>query len=147
MQDPKPGKVFLSITSEPRNLGRIREEVGKVTGAAGFELQEQERIKLAVDEAITNVIRHCYHNAPGKEIEVTLSNEEDAVRIVIRDFGPKPDLSKLVSRPLDDVRPGGLGCYFIRQIMDEVNYDVTSHETGTELRLVKYKKSRTKGAI
>jgi anti-sigma regulatory factor (Ser/Thr protein kinase) len=145
MQLGETKPVSLTIASDPKNLTEVRKQVGIITEAAGFDHEERERIKLAVDEAITNVIRHCYKNVPDKEIQITLVHDKDAIRISIRDFGPKPDLSKLVSRKLEDVRPGGLGCYFIRQIMDEVTYDITSRETGTELKLVKFKK--TKGVL
>jgi anti-sigma regulatory factor (Ser/Thr protein kinase) len=145
MQTGEKKPVSLTIASDPKHLAEVRKHIGHITESAGFDHEERERIKLAVDEAITNVIRHCYKNAPDKEIQITMTHDEDAVRIAIRDFGPKPDLSKLVSRKLEDVRPGGLGCYFIRQIMDEVTYDITSHEVGTELKLVKFKKSQPKG--
>ena len=50
----------------------------------------------------------------------------------------KVDREKIVSRPLDEVRPGGLGVHFINEMMDEVEYD-TSPKIGTILRLTKYK--------
>lgn len=134
--------AFISIQSDPKNLASIRKQVSKAAQDAGFDEQTQGRIILAADEAITNVIRHGYHGAFDKEIQVALFNDSDALRISIRDFGDKPDLSKLRSRDLKDVRPGGLGCYLIREIMDEVEYDVKTHTTGTELKLVKFKRSK-----
>jgi serine/threonine-protein kinase RsbW len=61
------------------------------------------------------------------------------MEIKIRDFGKKVDPRKIKSRPLNEIRPGGLGVFFIKRIMDEVVYD-TSHRVGTELKLVKYLK-------
>ena len=132
--------VNFSFQSDPKNLKSIRKQVLKVAEEAGFDEHLQMRIALAVDEAITNVIRHSYQSAPDKEIQITLSNDKDALRISLRDFGAKPDLSKLRSRDLKDIRPGGLGCYFIQEIMDEVHYDINAHAVGTELKLTKYKK-------
>ena len=94
---------------------------------------------LAIDEAITNVIRHTYKNDSAQDIEITGHSDRDALYVSIRDFGPKPDLSKIQSRDLEDVRPGGLGCHFIKEIMDEVEYDIQTHEIGTELKLIKKK--------
>ena len=131
--------VYFTILSDPQNLGKVREQVSRVVREAGFDEEWNGRIVLAVDEAVTNIIRHTYQRAADKEIQITLSHDKDALRISLRDFGPKPDIKKISSRDLKDVRPGGLGCHFIREIMDEVIYDVTVHEIGTELKLVKYK--------
>jgi len=136
--DSKSGT--LSIKSDPQYLKSVRETISKIAEEAGFSAAWQGRIILAVDEAITNVIRHTYQKDPNQEIQVTITNDDDALRISIRDFGPKPDLSKVCSRKLEEVRPGGLGCHFIQEIMDEVQYDIESHEVGTELKLTKFKK-------
>jgi len=132
--------LSLSILSDPKNLKDVRKQVSRSAQEAGFDEQTQGRIVLAVDEAITNIIRHSYHGAVDQKIEVSLFNDPDALRISIRDFGNKPDLSKLRSRALKDIRPGGLGCYFIREIMDQVEYDIKTHAVGTELKLLKFKK-------
>jgi anti-anti-sigma factor len=135
----KSTPVSILILSDPKKLKEVRQQVLEATQSAGFDDPLQGRIVLAVDEAITNIIRHGYHGAADKEIQIALFNDEDALRISIRDFADKPDVSKIASRDLKDVRPGGLGCHFIREIMDEVEYDVTTHKIGTELKLVKFK--------
>ena len=117
----------------------VRNEVTSLSHAAGFDEEWTGRIVLAIDEAITNVIRHTYKNDPEGDIEITGNADTDALHISIRDFGPKPDLAKVQSRDLKDVRPGGLGCYFIKEIMDEVEYDIETHDVGTELKLTKKK--------
>lgn len=136
--------IIFSVKSDPQNLGLIREQVAKVAKDAGFDEEWRGRIVLAVDEAVTNIIRHAYGRAADKEIKVTLENDTEALKISLRDFGPKPDVSKIFSRDLKDIRPGGLGCHFIKEIMDEVVYDVDSHEVGTELKLVKLKRQATR---
>ncbi len=138
---PKSEPTFLKVPSDPRYLKQIREEVSRVAKEAGFDEEWRGRIVLAIDEAITNIIRHTYNRETDKEIHISLLNDEKALRITLRDFGTKPDLNKISSRDLKDVRPGGLGCHFIKEIMDEVTYDIDSNEIGTELRLIKYKKS------
>jgi anti-sigma regulatory factor (Ser/Thr protein kinase) len=138
--------VSITFKSDPQNMSQIRKKIRTVAIEAGFDEQLQTRIILALDEAVTNVIRHAYHNDHEKEIVLSLANEPDALRISVRDFGAKPDLSKIHSRDLKDIRPGGLGCHFIREIMDEVVYDIETHAVGTELKLVKYKTEGKKGS-
>jgi anti-sigma regulatory factor (Ser/Thr protein kinase) len=58
------------------------------------------------------------------------------LEIVLQDEGAAPNLAKFKSRPLDEIRPGGLGLHFIRESMDVVEF---SRKKGkNQLRLVKY---------
>jgi anti-sigma regulatory factor (Ser/Thr protein kinase) len=58
------------------------------------------------------------------------------LEIVLQDSGEAADPKKLRGRPLDEVRPGGLGLHFMRQSMDEVEF---SRKKGKNLlRMVKY---------
>jgi serine/threonine-protein kinase RsbW len=52
------------------------------------------------------------------------------------DQGRKIDRTKLRGRPLEDVRPGGLGLHFIRENMDAVEFRRTAGRN--RLRLVKF---------
>jgi anti-sigma regulatory factor (Ser/Thr protein kinase) len=61
--------------------------------------------------------------------------------VTLRDWGRKVDPASIQPRELSDIRPGGLGVHFIREIMDEAVYDPTP-ETGTELRMTKRLKPR-----
>jgi anti-sigma regulatory factor (Ser/Thr protein kinase) len=102
-------------------------------------LNEEDRndLEVAVDEACTNVIRHSYDGARDRRILfqcAVVPGETIAFRL--RDFGKKVPAEALQSRDLDDVRPGGLGLHFIREIMDEVEFN-TKPIIGTELLLLK----------
>lgn len=87
-------------------------------------------VVLAVDEALTNIIRHSYGGQTEKPIEarfrrVSLNDDGlqgEALEIVLEDQGPAVDREKLCGRPLEEVRPGGLGLHFIRQSMDRVEF-------------------------
>ena len=96
-------------------------------------------LKLAVDEACTNIITHGYTNMDPGSIILSLEILPDQAIIVITDFGhpfepadaPMPD----VEAGLEDRPMGGFGLYFIYQTMDEVGYQET--EDGNHLTLVK----------
>jgi serine/threonine-protein kinase RsbW len=110
-----------------------------------FEEKQVNCIALAVEEAFTNIIKYSYKNNHTKKVVLILNIFKDRLEIVLKDFGPKVDVNKIKSRELKDVRPGGLGVYFIKKFMDKVTYDVTP-DVGTELRLVKYIGSKKTGA-
>jgi len=138
MEDLGPNTVRLTIPSNPKFLGLVRGLVSEVSSQMKFPGNLVKKISLAVDEACTNVIKHAYQGDWTKQIVVSCTTYDGRLEVSIRDFGKKAAPEAFKPRKLDEVRPGGLGIFFIREIMDEVTYD-TSQSVGTELRLVKYK--------
>ena len=96
-------------------------------------------LKLAVDEACTNIITHGYAGMDPGSVILSVELDEDRVQMAITDFGqpfepseaPVPD----VEAALEDRPMGGFGLYFIYQVMDEVAYETT--EDGNCLMLAK----------
>lgn len=136
--DRMENKVILQIKSDPKNLKDLRAKFAVMLDLAGFPKDKREQIILAIDEACTNVIKHAYKNDYTKDIEIEYTDAKDRISVLIKDWGEKADLAKIKSRPLDQIRPGGLGVHFIEQIMDKVEFDTTP-PIGTHLLLVKYK--------
>ena len=127
----------IEVTSSPRLLQVVRAAVGQYGRLLDFPEEETHRLKTAVDEAITNIIRHSYGGEAGQRIVVTFVLSDAGLEIQLRDFGRKPDPARLKPREADLSRPGGLGLPLIRSVMDEVEFDL-SPERGTILRLVKH---------
>jgi serine/threonine-protein kinase RsbW len=120
----------MSVASKPELLCVVRGAVEKLTEKIGFPADQVRAITLAVDEAMTNIIRHSYCGREDKTIEVYFRSAKrrskgvaaDGLEIVLHDSGPKIDPAKLCGRDFDDVRPGGLGLHFIEECMDGVEY-------------------------
>jgi len=128
--------VELTIPSDPKYMRLVRGLVAAAAEVVGFKKTDVNSLCLAVDEACTNIIKHAYGGDHKQKIEVRLSMRPDRLDVRLRDYGRKADPAKIKPRELDDVRPGGLGVHFIREIMDNVVYDVTV-DVGTELRMTK----------
>jgi serine/threonine-protein kinase RsbW len=136
--------LHLEILSDPQFLCVVRGAIEPLTEIAGFSPPECRAVTRAVDEAMANVIRHAYGNRPGEPIEVTcrlLENNvegklQKCLEIVMWDDGVPFDKEKVKERPLDEVRPGGLGLHFIRDSMDIMDHQRIG--TRNRLRLVKY---------
>ena len=133
----------LSLLSDPKLLCVVRAAVEEMAVTVGFRDAEVRSIVLAVDEALANVIRHAYLGAYDRPIQVSFyrdrlgtgEGEHDALKIQIVDRGIPVEPERLVGRALDDIRPGGLGLHFIREIMDSVTF---RHAAGRNyLRLIK----------
>jgi sigma-B regulation protein RsbU (phosphoserine phosphatase) len=103
--------------------------------AAGYPDLERGRIVLAVDEGITNVMRHTYKGAADKNIILSAAITETEFHVRLRDFGPPVDLAKLKGRELHDVKPGGLGLNLLRLVFNVVEH--TPMEDGNLWHLAK----------
>lgn len=132
------GTVTITVPSQPRFLYVVRSALYPLAIDAGFGKKEARRIVLAVDEACSNIIRHAYGGDGTKTITVTVTSGGDRFVVRLRDYGKQVDRASIAARPLDEVRPGGLGTLFIAQAFDRVDYD-TSAGQGTLLTLEKRK--------
>jgi anti-sigma regulatory factor (Ser/Thr protein kinase) len=132
--------VQLTIRSTPAHLTIVRAALEKMCEAVGFDSEATGRTVLAVDEALANIIRHAYKGEGGKPIEIELSPLPAAggagLRVRIRDYGQHVDPSRMRSRELGDVRPGGLGVHIMTHCMDAVEY-APAEGGGTILTMTK----------
>lgn len=138
--------MVIKLLSDAAELPGARERVRTWAKDHGWNEHQVADIVLAIDEALTNVIRHGYSGAPGQKIQVTIEDvvsrqHGPGIVIVIRDYGRQAPLEEICGRDLDDLRPGGLGVHIIRSVMDEVSYE---HAPGGGMRLTlhKYRSSR-----
>ena len=76
-------------------------------------------------------------NSPAGVCSVVPSQKATrGLEIVLSDSGVTVDPRKLRGRPLDEIRPGGLGLHFMKQSMDVVEF---RRKNGKNLlRMVKY---------
>ncbi len=129
--------IDLRIAAEPCCLKLVRSVIRDVADLAGLPEQERDNVVLAVHEACMNVIQHAYHNAPKEEIRLSVLRSQSALIFLLQDDAPCVDTESIRPRDLDQIRPGGLGVHFIRQIMDEVEF-LECVVTGNTLKMVKY---------
>lgn len=140
---PTKNKLHLVVPSDPTYLSIIRKNVDHMITGVGYTDKEMRKIILAVDEAMSNVIKHAYEHDTSKTIELDVSVGSGKLSIKIRDYGKKPDVSKIKPRDVADIRPGGLGTHFLKEVMSKVHYD-TSVDVGTVLTLEKKLPSRSR---
>ena len=133
----------MELRSNPEMLCVVRNALGQLAATLGFSEPECHAVVLAVDEALTNIIRHAYLGDAERPIEASFrrirvlrdGKPEDALEILLEDRGVTANPKKMCGRALEDVRPGGLGLHFIRKCMDTVEF---SRKWGrNQLRLVK----------
>jgi len=138
MSDSRDGRLLeFRIRSRSDELCRMRDAVRGCLRASGCGEAPTADIVLVIDEACQNVIRHAYRGDPDGEIELRIDREGDRLVFALLDRAPIVDPDEIKGRELDDVRPGGLGTHFIRELMDESEFLPRPGGTGNLLRMVK----------
>jgi len=127
--------MILEIKSDPAELKNVRRNIENFCKENVSKL-DSFLVKLAVDEALQNIIRYAYDFDKTKKIIITLNKiTDDSLKIEIRDFGTRVSTSNIKPRELDDVKPGGLGIHFIKSIAKKISYE-HKEDGGTLLTLV-----------
>ncbi|GAB6042069.1 ATP-binding protein [Endothiovibrio diazotrophicus] len=130
------GLLEMIVPAEAGQLKALRDATRDTLLAAGVAEALCERLVLAVGEAAMNVVQHGYRGAPG-EITLEILNNPGELLFRLHDRAPPVNPSTLRGRALDDLRPGGLGLRFIRELMDRVDYLPPAEGNGNLLEMRK----------
>jgi anti-sigma regulatory factor (Ser/Thr protein kinase) len=128
--------VKLTVPSDPKYLCLIRKVQEQLLTEINIPEDMIRRLILCVDEACSNIIKYSYEGDCQQPIEVSFLVNQQYYEVQILDYGKQCDVKKIKPRPIDEVVPGGLGTYFMNEIMDEVHY-CTQREEGTLLTMRK----------
>jgi len=126
----------MSVPSDLKYLCVVRRALDAVCRLAGFDETTAGSVLLANDEACSNVVRHAYEGVSTGRIWITCRLSDDVLAIEVEDEGKPFDPGMAAHKDPAEVRPGGRGLFFIREIMDEVVYE-PRHPRGTRLRMCK----------
>ncbi|HLF27864.1 MAG TPA: ATP-binding protein [Anaerolineae bacterium] len=120
----------LTVPGRYENLARISDFITQVARDAGFDEDDVFHIQMAVDEACSNIIEHAYGQAGDGDIDLLCRVAENGDLVVeIRDHGQPFDPDQVPfpkiegdNVDLESMKVGGLGLFFMRKLMDEVNF-------------------------
>lgn len=115
--------VEVRIPGDTRWLHLVRLVVEQCCQEFEVEKSVMLDIKLAVDEAVSNVMRHAYGGDAQRFVHVALRLVASGVETEICDDGLEFDPFAQELPPPDELRSGGRGIFLMRAIMDECEYD------------------------
>ena len=135
-----PQKTFLGRLE---NLSLIGIFVSQEAKKAGLDDAAVYAVELAVDEAATNIIEHGYGGDSKGQIHCSCEIMKNGLKITLKDHGRmfNPDVVPEPSfhgKSIENVTPRGLGLFFIKKLMDEVNFEFEPGE-GNRLTMIKRK--------
>ena len=135
----------LTVDSRMERLGEISDFVSQAARASGLSEHQIYDVEVAVDEACANVIEHAYHGRADGTIDITCERRGKEFVITIQDFGERFDPRRIAPPktrvPLAKRNVGGLGLFFMRKLMDKVDFNF-SPKHGNRLTMVKKIKSK-----
>jgi len=116
------------IKSEAKieHLERLIDFVAGHAEMAGFTVNRINEIELAAEEVLVNIFQYAYSGTDG-EVGIECRIEDDVrLVLVISDNGtpfnileiPDPD----VTADISDREIGGLGVFFVKEMVDEARY-------------------------
>lgn len=138
--DPPPGQaVELRIPSHPAHTRSVQEQIERQLKAHHYTEHEIFSIKLAVEEALVNAIKHGNQMDQGRTVHVSYRILPDRFDIHITDEGSGFDPCGVPdpTTPENLERPCGRGLMLMRYYMTEVAYN----ERGNCVRMSKQRRN------
>ena len=110
-------KDFLVSTA---SLKEVRTFSRDVFEKINLPQEQKEELVLAIAEAAQNIVKHGYKGVEETtdRMEIKISLKDGELEIGFFDKGKEVVPENIKHRKLDDIKPGGLGTFFIKEIMD-----------------------------
>jgi len=139
MAEPAPciDRVQLIIPCKPEYVRSVRELAATIAEAVPLGPASIEDLKIAVSEAVSNVVRHAYRGDCGAmliDVVVTRGPKEIVVEVSDQGVGFEPPDGPFAP---DLSKEGGLGILLMKKLMDGVVY-WSQPGKGTRIRMFKH---------
>ena len=102
------------------NLKEVRTFSREVFEKINLPQEQKDELVLAIAEAAQNIVKHAYKDVEKTTdaMQIKISLKDGDLEIGFFDKGKPVVPENIQHRKLDDIKPGGLGTFFIKQIMD-----------------------------
>ena len=129
---------YKEFTVESSSLKEIRNFAREVLAKDPIFKSSMDDVVLALAEAAQNIVKHAYNGqATGDTMKVEIKFDNKQLIVELFDKGSPAIPQNIKPRKLDDIRAGGLGTFFIGQIMDEVIFKTAATDWVNHLILKK----------
>ena len=119
----------ITVGSEISNLLQMRQWLDWLINDYALNENTAFSMRLCLEEALSNIIRHGYHNQTGNFITIQFQQPASSLNIfIIEDSAPHyspPCHTDSSAQPLvlQSLAPGGLGIYLLRKFTTNLAYD------------------------
>ena len=105
-----------------KSLREVRDFAREIFDQSPIFNNQKDELVLAIAEAAQNIVKHAYKDISNTKdiMQIKISFKDNELKIGFYDKGKPVNQENIKHRKLDDIKPGGLGTFFIQQIMDAV---------------------------
>ncbi|MCS7016043.1 MAG: ATP-binding protein [Gemmatales bacterium] len=127
LSESKAQRVYEYLWRLPSDLDQIpglQSQIVDLLSRCGFSERDMFAVRLALEEAVANAMKHGNRLLPHKCVEVALGLGEDSVWIRVCDEGEGFDPDQVPDPTAEEnlERPSGRGILLMRHFMDHVEY-------------------------
>jgi anti-sigma regulatory factor (Ser/Thr protein kinase) len=119
-------RLTVRVGAGPDGLRAAAGALDRFEAAHALDPEAAWPVHVALDEVLSNVVRHATAGRPNPLIEVTFALAAGSLEVTVVDDGPEWDPLKLptpdTAAPLEARRPGGLGVHLVRNLTDRITY-------------------------
>ena len=131
--------VSKDFVVNSKSLKDVRDFAREVFDKSPIFSEQKDELVLAIAEAAQNIVKHAYKDIAetSDRMEIKISLKDSDLEIGFFDKGKAVIPENIQHRKLDDIKPGGLGTFFIKQIMDAAVFKKDQKEWVNHLVLTK----------
>lgn len=119
--------VSITLKNKISEILQLDEFLEKLSEKWEAVAKHSFNINLALEEAVTNVINYAYKDKNEHLINLDFSLEDSELKITITDdgieFNPLLKEDPNTELSLEERKIGGLGIFFVKKIMDNIDYE------------------------
>ena len=128
----------IVLSNDTQEVPRLNVFVEEACQAVGFDQKTTMQIKVAVEEAVVNVMKYAYPSGKHGDVKIEAAHNDQRLKFTIIDSGKPfdPTVHAAVDTTLSAKQRsiGGLGIHIIRQNMDSMNYERKDNHNVLTLR-------------
>ena len=117
----------LLIKNDVHEVSKFSTFIKSVMEKLNIEKTLARQLRLAIEEAVVNVIDYAYPAGQEGNIEVRIMSDGQTLKTVLIDsgvaFDPTAKEKADTSLSAEDRQIGGLGILLVRELMDSINYE------------------------
>ena len=117
----------LVLPCDLQEVPRLNAFVEEVCQEVGFDQEVTAQMKVAVEEAVVNVMKYAYPAGQQRDVTIEAALNDARLKFTIIDcgkpFDPTVQSAADTTLPAKEQKIGGQGIHIIRQNMDSINYE------------------------
>ena len=117
----------LTLSNDIREVAQLSTFMKAVAEEMHLPTSLARQLRLAVEEAVVNVMDYAYPSGSAGDVTVTVMSDGHTLKVVVQDngmpFDPTVAQTTDTSLSAEERQIGGLGILLVRELMDSINYE------------------------